>query len=182
MPYYAPPPHFNQNYQQQGYKSSSYPNFPSQTRSDSREKVISRLITCIRNFNSYLKLFLQLNHLAMLQQQQHHTHFSLQNHLHQFQQQMAPKTAAYHRHSLNNLITTQLQMLQAACNPPPPTMGGSLKSLKSNNPPANFGCGSMYASKSTGSVKPTPVAPNSIGDINSRLESLCLQMTEQAIN
>lgn len=83
------------------------------------------------------------------------------------QQQHINNSNNYHRHSLNNLIT-----LSSNTNSPH-------QSTVISNSTSNI------LSKENIKVKQNPSIKNSkssIVDINSRLEFLCLQMTEQAIN
>lgn len=100
----------------------------------------------------------------------------------------------YHRHSLNNLIsTTMLAHLQQS----QPQLSSNFSQMSINNKEnqrssSNDGVPSSQGT-STGMIKAAggrdgksgPKNIQSIGDINSinsRLEFLCLQMTEQAIN
>jgi hypothetical protein len=107
--------------------------------------------------------------------------------------QMNPNAPPYHRHSLNNLMPPpsllsiqQPHHQKHQQNPQTDgSLGGSLKSLSSGS---SSGCADynyliMSEHNQAGvHVKTTAGTGGSIGDINSRLESLCLQMTEQAIN
>lgn len=157
MPYYAvPQPYGNSG----GNKSSSYPNFCSNAsgltnfqRSASREK---------------------LNQFSVLQQHHHH----------QFSQQLtAPgqhQAPPYHRHSLNNLMpfnSAQQQFMNrrnSSCGADRMmTLASPLGSHEKNLSDSGLSS-SMNSTAST--------TPATASDINSRLESLCRQMTEQAIN
>lgn len=143
-------------------KSSSYPNFgtgqPSNItnfqRSASREK---------------------LNQFSLMQQQHHN----------QFNQQLAAQPGPantqappYHRHSLNNLMpfnSAQQQFINrrnSSCGSDR-MMGPAL--------PSPLGSQEKNLSDSGLSTSMNSTLPTA-SDINSRLESLCRQMTEQAIN
>lgn len=84
------------------------------------------------------------------------------------QQQHINNSNNYHRHSLNNLIS-----LSSNTNSP------QQSTTVISNSTSSILC------KENIQVKQSPIIKNSkssIVDINSRLEFLCLQMTEQAIN
>lgn len=145
-----------------GNKSSSYPNFggSNQTsnltnfqRSASREK---------------------LNQFSLMQQQHHHQ-FNQQITVPAGQNTQAPP---YHRHSLNNLMpftNAQQQFINrrnSSCGSDR-MMGHTLVSP--------LGSQEKNSSDSGLSTSMNSTAPTA-SDINSRLESLCRQMTEQAIN
>lgn len=85
------------------------------------------------------------------------------------QQQHINNSNNYHRHSLNNLITLSL----------------NTNSPQQSSTTVISNSSSSVLSKENIQVKQSPIVKNSkssIVDINSRLEFLCLQMTEQAIN
>lgn len=117
----------------------------------------------------------KLNQFTMMQQQ------------HQFGQTNIGPAPAYHRHSLNNLMPMQQTM--------------SLQNNQMNRRNSSNSCGServtsVQAFKNpsgtleglkkimieNGLESPKKQASSSASDINSRLESLCRQMTEQAMN
>ena len=161
MQYYNIQPYGAQN-QGSGNKSSSYPNFSSSQplsvsnfqRSVSREK---------------------LNQFSLIQQQ-HHQQFSQQMNAQGGGQQNAQ--APYHRHSLNNLmpfVNSQNQFMNrrnSSCGTDRVINHAMLSPIGNQEKHLSDSglCTSMNSSTTTAS------------DINSRLESLCRQMTEQAIN
>lgn len=142
-----------------GNKSSSYPNFGSNAsgltnfqRSASREK---------------------LNQFSLMQQHHHHQ-FSQQLTAPSGQHNQAPP---FHRHSLNNLMpftSAQQQQFMNRRN----SSCGSDRMMTLASP---LGSHEKNLSDSGSSSSMNSTAPTA-SDINSRLESLCRQMTEQAIN
>jgi hypothetical protein len=159
MQYYTIQPYGIQN---QSNKSSSFSSFgSSQTsnvsnfqRSASREK---------------------LNQFSMMQQQ-HHQQFTKQ--LTPQGSQMNAQAPPYHRHSLNNLMpltSAQQQFMNrrnSSCGSDR-AMGHTLLSP----------LGSIEKNLSDSGLSTSMNSnPSNASDINSRLESLCRQMTEQAIN
>lgn len=146
-------------------KSSSYPNFASNTssltnfqRSASREK---------------------LNQFSLMQQHHHN----------QFNQQLTAPTGQhstqappYHRHSLNNLMpfnSAQQQFMNrrnSSCGSDRSMMGAHTIASPLGSHEKNLSDSGLSISTTLNSTGPTA------SDINSRLESLCRQMTEQAIN
>lgn len=155
-----------QPYNTAGNKSSSFssfgaasqsPNLTSFQRSTSREK---------------------LNQFSLMQQQ-HHLQFNQQAMMQGGQQQSQNAQAPYHRHSLNNLMpftSTQQQFMNrrnSSCGSDR-MMGHTLASPELGSHEKNLSDSGL--STSMNSTAPTA------SDINSRLESLCRQMTEQAIN
>jgi hypothetical protein len=127
----------------------------------------------------------KLNQFTLMQQQ-HHMQFN--------QQQQVPSntnnTASYHRNSLNNLTPFSMQNQQqqqfgnrrnSSCGADRMMSSGSmhspLGSLSSNE--------KNLSDQNVSSTSPnfiTNIKAPTTSDINSRLESLCRQMTEQAIN
>lgn len=163
MQYYNIQPYSVQS-QSGSNKSVSYPNFSSSQasnlsnfqRSASREK---------------------LNQFSLMQQQ-HHQQFNQPLTAHGQQNTHAPQ---YHRNSLNNLMpfnNAQQQFInrrnsscgsdRVVCHTMLSPLGSQEKNLSDS--------GLSTSMNSTNSTAPTA------SDINSRLESLCRQMTEQAIN
>ncbi|CRK95002.1 CLUMA_CG008488, isoform A [Clunio marinus] len=153
-----------QSYNQSaGDKSLSYPSFGGKQS------------TNLNNFQRSISRE-KLNQFSLMQQQPIHP-------LHHFNQQVTTPTGQappYHRHSLNNLMpfnTAQQQFLNrrnSSCSDRgllSHTLSTSLESTEKNL--SDSGLSTSMSSSST--------AP-SASDINSRLESLCRQMTEQAIN
>lgn len=146
-----------------GNKSSSFPNFGGGSNQSSN-------LTNFQRSASREKL----NQFSLMQQQHHH----------QFSQQLtAPagqntQAPPYHRHSLNNLMpfaSTQQQFMNrrnSSCGSDR-MMGHTLASP--------LGSHEKNLSDSGLSTSMNSTAPTA-SDINSRLESLCRQMTEQAIN
>lgn len=192
----------NNNYN----KSSSYPNFASNLSSGGGGGGSG---SNIKHHVQHLQQQSQGQHPLQQQpqpqpQQTHHTQQQQQ------QQPHVPHgNFMYHRHSLNNIsahqhqqqFLQQLQQQQQQQQQPPllPSIfltamsgggGGPLSASKGKSQPTDGGAGSIAATSDPVSVpKSSPVdllgsksQNNSIGDINSRLEFLCLQMTEQAIN
>jgi hypothetical protein len=163
MQYYNIQPYSMQN--QAGNKSSSYPNFGSnQTTSN------------VSNFQRSASRE-KLNQFSLMQQQ----------HQHQFNQQLPaqggppnPQAPPYHRHSLNNLMpfsNAQAQFMNrrnSSCGTDRPLGQSLLLPLGSHE--KNLSDSGLSTSTSMNST------PSTASDINSRLESLCRQMTEQAIN
>jgi len=187
-------------------KSSSYPNFSttnqhqisSNQRSSSRDKL-------------HL-LIQQQQQQQQQSQQQVQTQQQQMQSKKQVMSTMNPNAAPYHRHSLNNLMPQpQALLMQHHHASQNNGSMGSLSSVSSSSNPGDITTitNSTYASSLVGnnnnnsqinnnlliigdhnhlSLKPDITSSSdggiagSIGDINSRLESLCLQMTEQAIN
>lgn len=150
-------------------KSSSYPNFmnPNQHQLSNNQRSSSR--------DKLHVLIQQQQEMQSKKQQSQQTTPILGS-------QMNPNAPPYHRNSLNLMNQHTLLQIQQQFKQPQNncgSLGGSLKSLSSNSSSSNHGDGNAinttYASSLIGNS-------NSIGDINSRLESLCRQMTEQAIN
>jgi hypothetical protein len=146
-------PYYNvQPYGAGGNKSSSYPNFGSNLTNFQRSASREKL-----------------NQFSLMQQHHHH----------QFSQQLTPhQTPPYHRHSLNNLMpfnSAQQQFMNrrnSSCGADRMmTLASPLGSHEKN----------LSDSGLSSSMNSTATAPTA-SDINSRLESLCRQMTEQAIN
>ena len=144
-------------------KSSSYPNFGSNQTSN---------LTNFQSGSSREKL----NQFSLMQQQQHH---------HQFNQQMPThhntQAPPYHRHSLNNLMpfnNAQQQFMNrrnSSC--------GSDRSVISGAHTLASPLGSHERNLSDSGLSTSMNSTAaSASEINSRLESLCRQMTEQAIN
>lgn len=157
MPYYNQQPYVSQN-SNAGNKSSSYPNFGNQTSN-------------LSNFQRSTSRE-KLNQFSLMQQQHHH----------QFNQplpaQQTTQAPPYHRHSLNNLMpftSAQQQFMNrrnSSCGSDRVighTLLSPLGSVEKNL--SDSGLSTSIAS-----------TPSTASDINSRLESLCRQMTEQAIN
>lgn len=149
-------------YQNQNKNSSSFSTPPSQLsnfqRSASREK---------------------LNQFSVMQQQHHHQFShqpSVSNSNSSSNNQSNGPVPAYHRHSLNNLMppfSAHQQFMNrrnSSCTDRLMPSPGSLLSSASGS-----GAGS-HKNLSEHEM------PSATSDINSRLESLCRQMTEQAIN
>lgn len=100
----------------------------------------------------------------------------------------------YHRHSLNNLISTSSTIVSSNNNNKINNQNNNLisnsnsnnnssnKNLNSNKENRNHKDGIYNNNNNSDSNSKHLLQKSSIGDINSRLESLCLQMTEQAIN
>ncbi|XP_062708262.1 protein Smaug-like isoform X1 [Aedes albopictus] len=184
-------------------KSSSYPNFASNLSSGSSSG--SNNTTIKTHHVQHLQQSQSqhpLSQQSQQQQQPHHAQQSQQSHV-------APHgNFMYHRHSLNNISAHQhqqqfLQQLQNQHQQQQQQQQQQLSVLPSifltaigGGPPPNKGK-SQPSETTCLNPKSTTVAPpksspvdllgsksqnNSIGDINSRLEFLCLQMTEQAIN
>jgi hypothetical protein len=121
----------------------------------------------------------KLNQFSLMQQHHHH----------QFNQQLtAPagqhNTAPpYHRHSLNNLMpfnSAQQQFMNrrnSSCGSDRSMMGAHTLASPLGSHEKNLSDSGLSTSTSLNSS----TAPTA-SDINSRLESLCRQMTEQAIN
>lgn len=112
----------------------------------------------------------KLNQFSLMQQQHHH----------QFNQQLGPPASApapQHRHSLNNLMpfnTAQQHFINrrnSSCGSDR-VVGHSLLSPLGNHEKNLSDSGLSSSMNSSANTS----------DINSRLESLCRQMTEQAIN
>lgn len=165
MQYYNIQPYGVQN-QSVGNKSPSFPNFNNSQTSN------------VSNFQRSVSRE-KLNQFSMMQQQHHN----------QFNQQLTPQggpqstqVPAYHRHSLNNLMpfsTSQSQFMNrrnSSCGTDRVINNHSMLSPLSNQEKHLSDSGLSTSMNSTGSPAPTA------SDINSRLESLCRQMTEQAIN
>lgn len=148
--------------QSAGNKSSSYPNFGAthQTnltnfqRSASREK---------------------LNQFSLMQQQ-HHQHFSQQLPPPPGQNTQAPP---YHRHSLNNLMPFTTAQQQQIMNRRNSSCGSDRLVGHALASPLGSQEKNLSDSRLSTSMNTNASTAN---DINSRLESLCRQMTEQAIN
>lgn len=113
----------------------------------------------------------KLNQFSLIQQQHHH----------QFNQQLGPpqnSQAPQHRHSLNNLMpfnSAQQQFVNrrnSSCGSDRSVLGHSLLSPLGNQEKNLSDSGLSSSMNSTANTS----------EINSRLESLCRQMTEQAIN
>lgn len=147
---------------QSGNKSSSYPSFGSNQTSN------------ISNFQRSASRE-KLNQFSLMQQQ----------HQHQFNPQLPgpggppnPQAPPYHRHSLNNLMpfnSAQAQFMNrrnSSCGTDR-TMGQTLL-LPLGSHEKNLSDSGLSTSMNS--------TPSTASDINSRLESLCRQMTEQAIN
>lgn len=139
-------------------KSSSYPNFGSNASS----------LTSFQRSASREKL----NQFSLMQQN-HHQQFNQQLTAPSGQHNQAPP---YHRHSLNNLMpfnSAQQQFMNrrnSSC--------GADRMMTLASP---LGSHEKNLSDSGLSSTMNTNAPTA-SDINSRLESLCRQMTEQAIN
>lgn len=157
MQYYNIQPYSVQS-QTGGNKSLSYPNFGSSQGSN------------LSNFQRSASRE-KLNQFSLMQQQHHQ----------QFNQQVNAHAPPYHRHSLNNLMpfnSAQQQFInrrnsscgsdRVICHSLLSPLGSQEKNLSDS--------GLSTSMNSTNSSAPTA------SDINSRLESLCRQMTEQAIN
>lgn len=161
MQYYNIQP-FNVQNQNAANKSSSYPNFSS---SQGTSGLMGFQRTASRE---------KLNQFSMAQQ--HHQQFNQQ--LPVQGQQPSP----YHRLSLNNLMpfnSTQqfMNRRNSSC--------GSDRSVKSHTLLSPLGSYEKTLSDSGLSSSISSNYPTNSSDINnleSRLESLCRQMTEQAIN
>jgi PHAT len=158
MQYYNIQPYSIQN--QSGNKSSSFPNFGSNQTSN------------ISNFQRSASRE-KLNQFSLMQQQ----------HQHQFNQQLPaqggppnPQAPPYHRHSLNNLMPFNsaqfINRRNSSCGTDR-TLGHALLSPLGSHEKNLSDSGLSTSMNST---------PSTASDINSRLESLCRQMTEQAIN
>lgn len=157
MQYYNVPPYSMQG-QNAGNKSSSYPNFnSSQGNMSNFQRSVSRE---------------KLNQFSLMQQQ-HHQQFTPQPNAQGVQ---APP---YHRHSLNNLMpfnSSQAQFMNrrnSSCGTDRVINHAMLSPLGNQE---------KHLSDSGLSTSTTSTAAPTASDINSRLESLCRQMTEQAIN
>lgn len=126
----------------------------------------------------------KLNQFTAMQQQ-HHNQFTQQ-------QQQVPQNNAYHHHrnSLNSLMpfsSVQHQQFtnrrNSSCGTDRISMNSSMPSpLGSNEKILNEQGRNMSTSPNLMSLSSTTLTTTTTSDINSRLESLCRQMTEQAIN
>jgi hypothetical protein len=110
----------------------------------------------------------KLNQFTAMQQQ-HHLQFNQQN-----------SNAQSYRHSLNNLMPFNTQQQQqnrrSSC---------GTDRIAVNTPMISFGSSEKIPNEQKAvmkNVSPATTTTTNMSDINSRLESLCLQMTEQAIN
>ncbi|KAG5678182.1 hypothetical protein PVAND_007875 [Polypedilum vanderplanki] len=147
----------NMTYQNNGgnMQFSNFGNLTNFQRSASREK---------------------LNQFSMMQQQHHM----------QFNQQNVPS----YRHSLNNLMPFNVQQQQQ--NRRNSSCGTDRITISNASMPSQFGSSEKILNeqglnKSTSPIlmnmsSSATILPPTTSDINSRLESLCRQMTEQAIN
>lgn len=115
----------------------------------------------------------KLNQFTMMQQQ------------HQFGQTNLGPAPAYHRHSLNNLMPMQqtLQNNQMNRRNSSNSCGSErVVSVQAFKNPSGTLEGIKKIMIENGLESPKKQASSSASDINSRLESLCRQMTEQAMN
>lgn len=146
-----------------GNKSSSYPNFSGSNQTSN--------LTNFQRSASREKL----NQFSLMQQQHHH----------QFNQQLtAPagqntQAPPYHRHSLNNLMPFTNAQQQQFMNRRNSSCGSDR--MMSHTMTSPLGSHEKNLSDSGLSTSMNSTATTA-SDINSRLESLCRQMTEQAIN
>lgn len=159
VPYYNMPSYNIQN-QSGANKSSSCTNLGSNQASN---------LSSIQRSASREKL----NQFSLMQQQHHQ----------QFSQQMTPQgqpsthTPPYHRHSLNNLMP--FNSAQQQFNNRRNSSCGSDRIAHTMMSPLGSQDKNLSDSGLSTSLNSTGA---SASDINSRLESLCRQMTEQAIN
>lgn len=145
----------NNNYN----KSSSYPNFMSNATSVLTNNTLNAVLN-LANQQSQ-------NTQTSNQQQQRNQHDQQTS---QTVANVLNASLAYHTHSMNKLITVQQPLImQQAVATVNPSVNENLSAITNNDAPAT----------NTQQLSPSS---SSIGDINSRLEFLCLQMTEQAIN
>ena len=145
-------------------KSLSYPNFGNTPQ----QQITSNLSNFQRSASRE-----KLNQFTLMQQQ-HHIQFNQP----QIPQQNSANTA-YHRNSLNSLMPFSLQQQQQFANRRNSCgVNSSMSSLIDSNEQGMSISPNMLNSMST-SLTPKVTTTS---DINSRLESLCRQMTEQAIN
>lgn len=161
MQYYNIQPYGVQN-QSGSSKSSSFPSFNnSQTSNASNfQRSVSRE---------------KLNQFSIIQQPHH---FNPQ--LNPQGGQQGSQAPAYHRHSLNNLMpfnSAQSQFMNRRNSSCGTDRNHSMLSPLGNQEKHLSDSGLNASMNSSASV-----APPTASDINSRLESLCRQMTEQAIN
>lgn len=179
-------------------KSSSYPNFASNLSSSSGGSGAS-----IKHHVQHLQQS-QGQHQIQQQQQPQPQPQPQQTHHTQQQPHVPHGNFMYHRHSLNNISAHQhqqqfLQQLQNQQQQQQQSQllpsifltamtggGGGPLPTKGKSQPTDA-AGSIAADVPVPKSSPVDLLgsksqTNSIGDINSRLEFLCLQMTEQAIN
>ncbi|XP_058838619.1 protein Smaug [Topomyia yanbarensis] len=198
----------NNNYN----KSSSYPNFASNLSSSGGGSGGATIGTGsnIKHHSQQGQSQIQgQQHQPQPSQQQQQPKQQLQQQQVQLSQQthVPHGNFMYHRHSLNNISAHQhqqqfLQQLQQSQQPqqspllpsiylttmgggpPVAAAGGKVKSNPSTESGSTKGTAQQKQSSgpSTTDLLGSKSQNNSIGDINSRLEFLCLQMTEQAIN
>ncbi|XP_063699187.1 protein Smaug [Culicoides brevitarsis] len=142
----------NNNY----YKSSSYPNFTSSNTRVLTSNVLNSVVT----YNE--KDVYPLRPSSGSQEVQNR---DIQNVVHEFNES--------YRHSISNLISMQPLIMQQ------PIQIVSEAKPKKVDKTVLVKCGSKSETTNEANQKNKV---SSIGDINSRLEFLCLQMTEQAIN
>lgn len=162
MQYYNIQPYSTQS--QGGNKSSSYPNFASSQSSN------------LSNFQTSTSREM-LNQFSLMPHQQQHQF------AHPSSSQQNTQGPPYHRHSLNNLMpfnSGQQQFMNrrnSSCGSDRVVNNSLLSPLGTHER-------NLSDSGLNSSVSVNPVALNVLAtsDINSRLESLCRQMTEQAIN
>lgn len=188
----------NNNYN----KSSSYPNFASNLSSGggSGSNIKHHVQHLQQSQGQHQIQQHQSQQQQQQQQQQSQTQPQSQQTHHAQSQHVQHGNFMYHRHSLNNISghQHQQQFLQQLQNqqPQPPLLPSIFLTAMSGGGASLPSKGKSQPTDTAGSIatdatvqKSSPVdllgsksQNNSIGDINSRLEFLCLQMTEQAIN
>lgn len=147
-----------------GNKSLSFPSFGNTQQQQ-------QTATNLSNFQHSASRE-KLNQFTLMQQQ-HHIQFN--------QPQIPPQNNAYHRNSLNSLMPFSLQQQQQQQFPNRRNSCGVNSSMSSLiDSSSEQQCKSSLSPNMLGMTSLTPTTTTS--DINSRLESLCRQMTEQAIN
>lgn len=147
-------------------KSLSYPSFGTPPQQQQQQNA-----TNMSNFQRSASRE-KLNQFTLMQQQ-HHIQFNQQSQIPQ------PNNNAYHRNSLNSLMPFPIQQQQQQQFP-----------NRRNSCGVNSSMSSPLIDSSSNSDQGKSISPNmqsmmpksAMMDINSRLESLCRQMTEQAIN
>lgn len=144
-------------------KSLSYPSFGNPQQPPPQQNA-----TNLSNFQHSASRE-KLNQFTLMQQQ-HHIQFN------QPQMPQQGNNNAYHRNSLNSLMPFPIQQQQQQYRRNSCGVNSSMSSLTDSNEQGKSISPNMLSM--TTSLKPKSTTM----DINSRLESLCRQMTEQAIN